>query len=396
MAKLFPLLTGVFLCSFLSVCGTIKRDPVGIGDLQNPQVPGIPGARYWADSPPEELQDLIRETFEQRQRSGVGRNGREVLVLSGGAENGAYAAGLLNAWSESGTRPEFTTVTGVSTGALIAPFAFLGEKYDGKLREFYSGTPADQIFRSRGAIGTVFNVSALDSSPLKRIIDDTVTPEFLAAIAREHAKGRRLLVQSLSLDAQRPVLWNLGVIASSSAPNAETVFQDALLASASIPGAFPPVLVQVDTPDGPRDEMHVDGAISSTMTALDEWYLARPGQELPNQRETLYVIRNFRVLPEASVTKAKLLKIAGRSLDTLVKTQGTDDLLELYLGAQEAGGRFLVTWIGTGFTQTPPAPFDQEYMQALYVYGFNKYKSGKAWSTLPPQLMTRTQVERIK
>lgn len=370
----------------------MSRTPVTPADLDDPAVPGIPGARYWADAPPKNLDTLISQAYRQRQKSGAGARGRKVLVLSGGAEQGAFGAGVLNAWTDSGTRPEFTSVTGVSTGALIAPFAFLGSEYDDFLGEFYGGTPANEIFRSRGALGTVFNVSAADNSPLKSIIDDTVTPEFLAKIAAEHAKGRRLLIQSLSLDAQRPVIWDLGEIASSDAPNAETIFQDALLASASIPGAFPPVLMPVETPNGIKDEMHVDGAIYSSATGLEGWYLSDPRRELPVQPETVYVIRNFKVLPEPDATKAKLIPIAARALDTIVKTQGTDDLLEIYLGAVDIGSKYRVTWIGTGFTEKPPAPFDQQYMKALYEYGYQKMKSGKAWSTSPPQLMSREKV----
>lgn len=391
----FLLLFSLLLFLLSAACGTLNRSPVSPEQLSDIQIPGIPRARYWADTPPENLDQLISEAYQQRRLSGVGLASRQVLVMSGGAEQGAYGAGLLKAWSEMGTRPQFTTVTGVSTGALIAPFAFLGSDYDAFLAKFYGGTPANEIFRSKGVGGLLFGVSVADNSPLQKIIEDTVTPAFMAEIAKEHRKGRRLLIQSLSLDAQRPVIWDLGAIAASGAPNAEQVFQDALLASASIPGAFPPVLVQVQTPDGIRDEMHVDGAISASATGLEGWYLADPRRELPVQAETLYVVRNFRVLPEPEQTKGKLLSIAARSLDTLVKTQGTDDLLEIYLGAKDIGSRYRVTWIGAGFTETPPAPFDQDYMQALYEYGYQKMKSGNAWSNLPPQLLARDKVANI-
>jgi predicted acylesterase/phospholipase RssA len=269
MRVAFVLVAAFALCA----CTTLPRNPVPLDLLDSgvmPNIPNIPDARYWGDEPPANLDDIMAETAEQRRMSGVDSNA-VMLALSGGADNGAFGAGLLNAWTEMGTRPEFTTVTGVSTGALSAPFAFLGSNYDDELLLMYGGFPRKSIFRLRSWGNILPKASVADTAPLAEVITQFVDEELLAAVAREHQRGRRLLVQTSHLDAQRPVIWDLGVIAASGAPNALDVFRKALLASAALPVAFPPVLFEVLVDGQIYDEMHVDGGVVSQATALTSW-----------------------------------------------------------------------------------------------------------------------------
>lgn len=372
-------------------CGTIPRTvPDGpqlasLATVEQPQIPGIAGGRYWGDVPPANLTQGVAVLKQQRAVSGVGRPYLNVLAISGGADFGAYGAGVLAGWSKTGTRPEFAAVTGVSTGALTAPFAFLGPRYDGVLAEVYGGLPSSALFTRRGILGALSNASAVDTAPLRRTIARYATDEMLAEIAREHKRGRRLFVQSTSLDAQRPVIWDLGAIASSGAPNAREVFVDALMASAAVPGVFPPVLMPAVV-DGRRfDELHVDGGVISSSTVMTGWQpdlLERRGI----QPMRLYVINNNRILPEPEATEADLPGIAGRSLTTLIKAQGTANLLEAYQSAQLHRAAFNATWIGADFTHPYPRPFDSDFMKALFAYGEARAINGTAWKPLPPQL----------
>lgn len=369
----------IFVIVFVSACSGISREPVELSDLRKPQVPGIEDARYWADATPENLREVLAARERQRRASGLSGN-HTTLTLSGGGENGAFAAGILTAWSESGTRPEFLTVTGVSTGALAAPFAFLGSEYDDELRRVYGGLESEEIFIFRGIFGILPNASITSADPLRRLLQEYVTDGFLARISKEHSRGRRLFVQSVSLDAQRPVLWDLGAVASSGAPNAKEVFQDILLASAAIPGVFPPVLIEVETASGVKDELHVDGSVYSQSAFVPRW-------RIPNVvagRPTLYAIRNGKVTPEADVTNPRIFTIMNRSLATLIKVQGASDLQVMYDLGKQSGSDYNATWIGPEFTYPLEKPFDPDYMQALFQYGYDRFKSGTLWSSEPP------------
>ena len=376
----------------LAGCGGMSRvapDTPQLNSLATnaaPQIPGIAGGRYWGDQPPQDLRAQVAEMRTQRRASGVGRPDITVLAISGGADYGAFGAGVLSGWSKTGTRPEFTVVTGISTGALTAPFAFLGPRYDTALAEVYGGLPPSSIFIRRSIIGAIANASAVDAAPLRKTIEAYATDAMLADIAREHARGRRLYVQSTSLDAQRPVIWDLGQIAASGAPNARKVFVDALMASAAVPTVFPPVLVPTVVDGRTFQELHVDGGVISQSTVMTGW---QPDllQARGIQPMRLYVIHNNRIQPEPEATDVTLVGIGGRSMSTIIKSQGTVNILEAYQAAQLNRAQFRATWIGADFTLPYVGPFDQAYMQALFAYGERRALDGKVWSTLPPQLL---------
>lgn len=362
-------------------CTAATRNPVDPADLANPQVPGIEGARYWADVEPANINELLETSLRQRRSAGFS-GPTTVLTLSGGAEDGAFAAGILNAWSEAGTRPEFQVVTGVSTGALAAPFAFLGSDYDHALRDLYGGLPPERIFARRSILSILPNASVKSVDPLKELIEEYLTDEFMEDIAIQHKRGRRLLIQSVSLDAQRPVLWDLGAIAASGAPNGKEVFRDALLASAAIPGVFPPVLIDVAGEAGVKDELHVDGGVISQSAFLPGW--AIPTHYTRGAR--VYSIRNGKVAPEPETVGLGIVPVSKRSLATLIKLQGAQDLWNAYLLSKEQGGSFKATWIRTDFNETLEQSFDPKYMQALFQYGYNRFKMNDLWSSKPPRV----------
>jgi len=303
------------------------------------------------------------------------------LAISGGGDNGAYGAGFLNGWTASGTRPEFKVVTGISTGALIAPFAFLGPKYDHVLREVYTNTSQKDIFKKRGLIKALFGESMADTAPLAKVIESYVTRQFLDEVAAEYAKGRILLVGTTNLDSLEPVIWNMGAIAASKDPRAVRLFRRLLLASASIPGAFPPVMIDQTINGQHYQEMHVDGG---TMTQVFLYPPSINVAGMPSRKRVLYVIRNARLDPDWASTDRRTMTIAARAIESLTMTQGVGDLYRIYSTTERDGIDFNLTYIPPTFNAPRKEQFDTQYMRALYDVGFEAAKAGYSWQKYPP------------
>lgn len=303
------------------------------------------------------------------------------LAISGGGDNGAYGAGFLNGWTAAGTRPQFKAVTGISTGALIAPFAFLGPKYDYVLQRVYTTTAQKDIFKKRGLKSLLFGDAMADTTPLAKVISSYVTRALLDEIAAEYAKGRVLLVGTTNLDSLEPVIWNMTAIAASRDARAVSLFRSILLASASIPGAFPPVMVDVNLEGTPYQEMHVDGG---TVTQV---FLYPPSFRLdgaaPRQR-ILYVIRNARMDADWTSTQRRTMTIAMRAIDSLTRTQGIGDLYRIFATTQRDGIEFNLTYIPATFNEPHNEQFDTKYMRALFDIGLQSAKAGYQWQKHPP------------
>lgn len=296
------------------------------------------------------------------------------LVLSGGGENGAYAAGLLNGWSEAGTRPDFGVITGVSTGAMIAPFAFIGAAGDAALRQNYTEISAADVFEFGGT-----NEALTDTWPLKRRIDRAVTPALLKAVAAEHAKGRRLLVATTAVDGERPVLWDMGAIAQAGGPKALALFRSVILASSAVPGVFPPVMIDAVAGDGRHfQEMHDDGGTTAPYyLAPESMLLAKDPAPLPTPR--VYLVVNNSLAPDFQMASRTTLSVLGRSMSAAIKAQ-TRAALALSQGfARRTGLDLQVAQIDGRFGKTSAAPFDQAYMKALFAHGVALGKAGTAF-----------------
>ena len=309
-----------------------------------------------------------------------------ILALSGGGEGGAFGAGLLNGWTATGTRPEFTVVTGISTGALIAPFAFLGSDYDWVLDELYTETAADQLVR-KNSIFSIFSLNALyDTAPLKKLIAEYVTQETLQKISQEHLKGRRLFIGTTNLDTLRTIIWDMGAIASSKHADAAELFRKIMLASASIPGIYPPVYINVQVEGKQFDEMHVDGGTSSQVFVYPpEFRLKELSKQYNYTRErNLYVIFNSRPLPRGKAIEPGIRIIARRSISSLINTQGLGDIYRIYLTSQRDKVNFNLAFIPNEFEKKSKEEFDTDYMQELFDYGYKQMINGYPWKqTLP-------------
>src|SRR5215831_13927016 len=257
---------GVLGVVVLAACGTMTRNPVPESAKLNEVVaaPGPGLVRFWGDAVPKDVVAFARRRDAEFRAEGINPSGvRNYLALSGGGSDGAFGAGLLVGWSAAGTRPKFDLVTGVSTGSLIAPFAFLGSSHDGELKEVFTTYGLNDIARRRPLVAIAVEASIADDAPLAHLIEQYVTPDFVAAIAGEYRKGRLPLIGTTNLDAQRPVIWNMGEIAAKGDQDSIELFRKVIRASASIPGIFPPVLVSVEQDGKMYDEMHVDGGVAA-------------------------------------------------------------------------------------------------------------------------------------
>ncbi|HEY8565161.1 MAG TPA: patatin-like phospholipase family protein [Beijerinckiaceae bacterium] len=348
------------------------RASFGVADPEATTVSGIANARFMADMPEAFAAALDGDAI-------VGQ--APWLAVSSGGENGAFGAGLLTGWSAAGTRPAFGVVTGISTGALTAPFVFAGPRWDARLRGAYTEVTAADVFEF-GAT----KESLLDTWPLERLIDREVTAELLADIAAEHRRGRRLFVITTNIDTGRPVAWNMGAIAASGAASAEALFQKVLLASSSIPGLFPPVYIDVETNGRRFREMHVDGGVTTPFFVAPESVIAT-GTRLPARQ--VYVIVNNQLAPDFAVTPSMTLGVLGRSLTAAVKA-GTRLAIRAHEDfARRAEIDLRIATMPDAFQATASGPFDGRYMKALFAYAADLGARGDAFGPQPRHVASR-------
>lgn len=394
IARKTGLLAAACLALALQGCATAPtRLPAVPTELTaKAEIPGMPGVRYVAGG---DMSGLVRAAFDslRREQDEYAKKGHKVplppavyVAISGGGDNGAYTAGLLNGWTASGTRPEFKLVTGISTGALIAPFAFLGPKYDATLKEVYTTIAPKDVVAPRSFIAGVMSDAMADNAPLWQLTRKSVTPEFLKEVAAEYAKGRFLLIGTADLDARRPIIWDMGKIASYGTPEANNLFVSLMVASASIPGGFPPAMIDVEAGGKRYQEMHVDGG---TMAQVFAYPASMRVSELAAsagvQRERrLYVIRNARLDPDWAHVERSTMSIAGRAVASLIHTQGIGDLYRIFSTAQRDGVDFNLTFIPSTFNHPHPEEFDNAYMRALYDVGYAAAVKGVGWAKVPP------------
>jgi predicted acylesterase/phospholipase RssA len=356
-------------------------------------IAGLPSVRYWADEVPADLSAEVRKRLPNMPKLAQGAKrvgGRpvvEILALSGGGNEGAFGAGLLAGWTARGNRPQFEVVTGVSAGAIIAPFAYLGPRYDAQLKKIWTEYRTSELVTAQILPGLLGGPALADTAPLEQLINTYVDKRMLREIAAEYRKGRMLLVGTTNLDAQRPVVWNMGEIAASRHPQAAALFRKVLLASAAIPGAFPPVNITVEA-DGKRyDEMHVDGAttrevfvlpVQVPFKAFDALYSAPPIRKL-------YIVKNGKIAPETDVVKEQAIPIAVRAISTLIKSQHMGELYRIYRMAKDANAEFNFVAVPPTFTRKPKELFDPDYQAALFNEGYGIGLKGTEWMKAPPE-----------
>jgi hypothetical protein len=389
----------VVLLVLLAGCGTLPRNALPADAAFDGKVPGYPDVRGWAFLGSSTLEQDLVHSFAQESpqefppdASGTVRYAH--LALSGGGANGAFGAGFLNGWTATGQRPVFKIVTGVSTGALMAPFAFIGPPYDQALREFYTTTRSRDIFLLGSTFGLLWQLVAgealADTRPLQAMIERHVDAALLQRVAEAHRRGRRLYIGTAYLDAPRFVVWNMGLIASSGRPDALPLFRKVMLASASIPVAFPPVFFEVElTPGGPRyDEMHVDGGVGARVFLNGGVFRGSVIRDRGGQggqgREDIFVIHNGQLIPPPEAVPRSLSSIAARSIDAMGRAAALGDLFRIYAYAQREEGSFHWITIPRDVQMASEEVFDPVQMQRLYDLGLGMAGKPDPWFTQPP------------
>jgi hypothetical protein len=379
----------------LGACTGLTRNPVPLEAQADPSIAGYEEIRFFPLTEAEPVRRAIRtafltETADNYDTLPDGTRQYNYLAVSGGGSDGAFGSGILNGWSVSGDRPSFKVVTGVSTGALIAPFAFLGSAYDPQVKEAYTTVNPDRIYAVRRLIALLWEEAVADNKPLKDLVSHYITEDVLLAIAKEHAKGRRLYVASTNMDREEPVIWDLGQIASSKSPDRLELFRSVLVASAAIPSVFPPVLVKVNFDGKPYDEMHSDGGVffqsffvGSVVDIPGLIHEAHPdftGKVV----QRLYVIRNGSITPNRKQIKRGLGSISARAIGTLLKVSGMNDLYRIYLSTRDDDVEFRYISLPPDYVRSTDEEFNEAEMNRQYELGYQLGVDGVPWNTTPP------------
>jgi predicted acylesterase/phospholipase RssA len=386
----------LFVLLMLTGCAsTPSREPLPEDLINSTEISNISEFRFWGDESPNYLEDEHKytKTILESEFYDTYKKPHNYLAVSGGGANGAYGAGLLYGWSKSGTRPEFTMVTGVSTGALTAPFAFLGSKYDETLKTIYTTISTKDIIKEESRTDIVFKLlrgilkaTITDIEPFKKTIAKYVTEEIINDIAIEQKQGRRLFIGTFNLDAGRPVIWDIGKIAASNFPNKVELIREVMRASASIPIAFPSVLIPIEVNGETYDELHVDGGIGSQVfvyPAAVDWSVLTKLLQVEG-KPNVYVIRNSLFHHEYIATKQEFIPIALRTVSSLIKSQGIGDIYTIYALCNRDGNEFNLASIPSSFNEESKEPFDTEYMNKLFDLGYRQGLAGYQWGKVPP------------
>lgn len=324
----------------------------------------------------------IKKECEKKPKTDESKPTISYLAISGGSDNGAYAAGFLNGWTKSGTRPKFQIVTGVSTGAIIAPFAFLGSKYDSVLKKMYTTVEKDNVFLTTFVDivdGVIWGLAVSDTSPLRQQLKTFITPEIIKKIAVEHKHGRRLYISTTNLDTQKPVIWDIGAIAASNKDNSLDLIINIMLASSALPGMFPPVFFDVNVDGHEYKELHVDGGIVSQLLLPPEIYTT----DCDSNRK-MYLIRNSKLHSEYKVVRPRTFDIFRRSLASIIKYQAYGDLYRMYLAVKNNNIDYNLASIPDDFEcKTETSFFDKKYMNTLFDRAYHEAASGYKWKKNP-------------
>lgn len=360
----------------LAACTSIERIPYTQAEQQVAVIPGFPNVRYWADDPILANGNTLLDVRAFSARP-------TLLALSGGGADGAFGAGLLNGWTQRGDRPQFTIVTGASAGALIAPFAFLGPRYDEVLASVFSSGAFDNFLRFEGLSG-LFGESLFAATPLRDLIARYVTPEVIEEIAAQYRTGRRLYIVTTNLDAQRTAIWDMGKIAASGQPGTVELFRRVVEASASIPGIFAPVLIEVEA-DGRRfAEMHVDGGVTANVLVVPEALMLSKQRVLPSHvTPRFHVIINGKLGPDFTVVRPSTVRIAIRAFETSVHFNTRNTLLASYEFVRRHNWPLWLAAMPDEYPSQATPGFNSVYMKALFEYGVEQGRGGTVWRRGP-------------
>jgi predicted acylesterase/phospholipase RssA len=396
-------LTLVALTVVLCACTTLTRLGAVPSEFQDEARPdGIPDVRFYPQQLAESAARLqVRMNWPVSEVNAVvdsdNRAGCDMLAISAGGDRGAFAAGLLSGWSQTGTRPRFRVVTGVSVGALIAPFAFLGPRYDHVLREVTLSAGPKSFFHRRSFLSGLLGDGFASGEPLERVLATYVTAGVLREIADEYRHGRDLYIMTTDLDAGVPVIWNMGAIAASESPDALMLFRQVMRASASIPVAVAPVLISVTAGGGHFQELHVDGSVTHQVFLDPFWLPQRRVTDMQDSAPSCraFIIVNSQMGLSRSTTPPRTLRIGDRSIQTLMQVEVSNDVASIFSALQRQGFLFNLAYIDSDFQVPHPHDFDPSYMRALFSYGQRLGSGAYQWQAAPPQAQSSSRSANV-
>jgi hypothetical protein len=306
-----------------------------------------------------------------------------VLALSGGGAGGAFGAGAIVGLTQSGKRPEFAVVTGVSAGALIAPYAFLGPAWDHQLMEIYTSGTGEHVLHSRG-LGAIFGSSMYSGAPLKELVDRYATDALIQAIALEARKGRLLLAATTDVNTGEPVVWDLGAIAMHGGSDARTLFRDVLVASASVPGLFPPIIIHIPDDEGQRNETHVDGGVTLPFFILPS-PVDMPAESMDRARGAkLYVLIDGQLDEQPRATRMKATAIMSRSVAASLNRMLRTTLELTAATAEERGIALDYSAIPVSYPYHGAFDFRAATVRPLFEYAYQCARAGRLWTAFRP------------
>jgi len=316
-----------------------------------------------------------------------------ILALSGGGSRGAYGAGVLSGWTESGNRPQFDVVTGISTGALMATAAYLGPEYDWLLRSF-TEVSNDDIYTSNGITAWVSEESLYDTTPLRNMLARLIDENVLKAVADEYQKGRSLFIGTTNLDANVFTVWDMGKIASSDKPDKLRLYRDILQASAAFPVGFPPVYINIETSEGEHyQQMHIDGGARETVFIYDfigEWeeLLVDMGLTIDEHIDfQVYLLYNGTVFDDGkyATVNSSIASISLASIESLMRKNVVTSIYSIWAFALASGATMHLSFIPSDYQPMPDVlEFDLEKMGKLYEFGYQQTLNNTNWLVQPP------------
>ncbi|WP_191117468.1 patatin-like phospholipase family protein [Vibrio campbellii] len=343
----------------------------------------ISGSRFWYNG------KYYMESYDLGLEFETMMNGRpkseplNYLALSGGGIDGAFAVGILNSWSEKGSRPDFDMVTGVSTGAIIAIYAFLGQEYDEELKLYYTKTQVEEIFE-RNSIFSIFRENSLvDTAGFSDKVRTAINKDLVEEIANKRSEGKLLFIGTTSLDNQSLAVWDIGRIAQENTVESVALIQDIIIASSAIPGVFPAKLFDIETKNGDYDELHVDGGISKQVFFLPKWFEIF---DFKDREQVVYVIRNGRLNERFESTENNIVNISTRSMETMIKNQSNSDVIDIYNLSSSINVEFKLAYVENDYEYTLSTVGEvSDYMNYLYYYGYEKMNTERIWLSRPPK-----------
>jgi predicted acylesterase/phospholipase RssA len=330
--------------------------------------------------PDQRFSTLSSQSVARRLRAQRAGQPVNILALSGGGAGGAFGAGALVGLTRSALRPQFSVVTGVSTGALIAPYAFLGPDWDDQLAEVYTSGRAEHLLHSRG-LGVLFGSSVYSGTPLKQLVDRYATDALIEAVAREASTGRLLLVATTDVSTGEPVIWDLGSIAMNGGVGARALFRDVLLASASVPGLFPPVVIRVQEQQALYGEVHVDGAIATPFFVPLAFIAPTRDAGDPTQGAGVYVIVDGQLSESPASIRLRARSILSRSISAGLNHMLRTTLELTATDAELQGAQFQFAAIPVAYPQADSFDFSTPTMRSLFQYGYKCARAGRLWTS---------------